>query len=135
MNDTVNAKGLILNQVLTTTLDASARAFPRVASSGNENRRRSTHIHSLSPSDLTIAHVPRSVKNPVQRTRASLEQTLTRFDALSNPISSVKFSVALTMSIPEGVTQAEFLEAYRLLVGFLAESSSANAIALYNGEY
>lgn len=135
MNDTLSVKGLLLSQVLAAQLDASARSFPRVAGSGKEYIRRSTHIHSLSPTDLIIQHVPRTAKNTVQRTRCAIQQTLTRFDAQSNPIKSDVFSVAITSTIPSGVSLAEFLEAYRLLLGFSTESSSANMTALFNGEF
>jgi hypothetical protein len=135
MNDTLAVKGLLIASITNTQLDASAKNFPRVASNQSEYRRRSTHIHSLSPTDIVVSHVPRSGKNTVQRSRLAVEQTLTRFDAVPNPISAVKFSTALTIAIPEGVTQAEFVEAFRLLIGTLTESSSAVAVALYNGEY
>lgn len=136
MNDTLAVKAILPATIDAAELDgANTRTFPRVASSGSEHVRRSLHVGSLSPCDLIISHVPRTAKNNVQRSLAKFEQTLTRLDVSSNPISSTVMSFGFQTNIPQDVTLAEWRALVMLAAGLLLESNGAIADALYNGEY
>lgn len=138
MIDTLLVRKLIPTGVLTTAaigLDATQLSFPRISSSDKAERRQNLTIDSLSPTVVRISHQPRTASNPIQRSLVAIDQTLTRKDALLNPISSVSFKVALQCDIPSGVTLAEFRAAAVLLLGLLAEADAANLTAIYNGEY
>lgn len=111
------------------------RTFPRIASpSLNDTRRQSLHVGALSPCVIRVAHTPRTAKQNVQRSLVSIEQTLGRVDAQSNPIGSTKVSIALQCNIPSDVTLTEFREAFALLVGALLESDAALVTSVYNAE-
>lgn len=136
MNDTLSVKKLLSATITNTQLDvANVRTFARVTATKTENRRRSAHIHSLSPTDLVVSHIPRTIKNDTQRTLFALDQTLTRFDASTNPIKSTGFRAAVQFNINSDITLAEFREGVYLLLGSLTESDGALITALYNGEF
>lgn len=135
MNDTVNIKPLLPAQIGSTQLDATARAFARITSEDSSWQRSNSVLGSLSPTTLRIAHQPRTTKSPIQRTLCACDQVLTRLDALSNPIGTNKFKVALQADIPEGVSLAEFRAAAMILFGFLLENNGANLDAIYGREY
>lgn len=135
MLDTLLFKDIDMSAVGSTQLPGSARTFSRTqAPRLNEYFRRSTHVSSLSPTDLRIVHSPRTPKNPRQRSTCQLIQVLTRFDASSNPVSSTKFEVGLSCYIPADVTLAEFRAAVKLLIGGLVATDGEMITALYNGE-
>lgn len=135
MNDTISVKPLLSAQIGNTQLDSVARSFARVVSEDTSHQRSNSNLGSLSPTVLRIAHQPRTVKSPIQRSLIAVDQTLTRLDATSNPISSVKFKVALQCDIPDGVTLAEFRAAAMVLFGSLLETDAALLTAVYNREY
>lgn len=135
MNDTATPKDYLLTSTSATNLPGSARSFPRVQSTDSQNRRQSLHISSLSPCVLRIGHQVRKNSTGVQKSICSIDQTLTRLDALSNPISSTKFSIAVQANIPGDVTLVEFQAAASILLGFLLETNAANLTALYNAEF
>lgn len=135
MNDTLSIKAYLPATIDAAELDSTTRTFPRIASASiNDTRRQSLHVSSLSPTVLRIAHTPRTAKNLVQKSLFSVDQTLTRLDASSNPIGTTKFKVGFITEIPADVTLAEWQAAKNLLIGALIESSGALADAIYNGE-
>lgn len=136
MNDTVNLKAILPAQIGASQLEASARAFPRVVGSDPKRYyRRNSAKGSLSPTDLTIAHQPRSKPEGTDNTIASVTQTLQRVDTLSNPVSRDDVACKFSMSFTQGVSLAEFREAAYSLLGFLTEANGANLDALYNKEF
>lgn len=136
MNDTLSIKSLAISTVGATQLPGSALSFARVASAKQTDHLRSNSaIGSLSPTVLRVAHQPRSAKSDVQRSLISVDQTLTRVDALSNPIGSVVINIALQTNIPSGVTLAEWRAAAAVLLGSLLATDGELLTAIYNGEY
>jgi hypothetical protein len=134
MNDTATPKDLVFSTIGATQLPGAARSFPRVASSDGQYRRQSLHVSSLSPSIMRISHTPRKTQSAIQKSLLSLDQTLTRVDALGNPIGTTKFSVGFNLTIPGDVTLTEVRSAAAILLGFLLEADAANLTALYNAE-
>jgi len=134
MIDTISAKALISANIDAAELDSTVRTFPRIASSGNEARRQSLHVSSLSPTTLRISHQPRKTATDVQRSLCAIDQTLARLDTSSNPIGETKFKVAFQTDIPSDVTKAEWRAAVMLLFGTLLESDGAMLDSLYNSE-
>lgn len=135
MNDTLLVKKILTSTIGTSQLDATVRSFPRVASSSySDQSRQSLHVGTMSPTVLRVAHVLRSNKNAKQRSLFQIKQTLTRLDASSNPIKVTDFDVAIQTNIPADVTQAEWLEAFALLIGAILDSDAALAKALFNAE-
>jgi len=135
MNDTVNVKDLALSTVGATQLPGSARAFARIASSiQNQFLRLSSHLGSLSPTIMRIAHQPRKNGIGVQRSLFAIDQTLTRVDAQSNPISKNRVTVAFQVTVDEGVTLAEYRTACATLLGALTETDGALITSLYYAE-
>jgi len=135
MNDTLTTHDVVIANVSGAVLSGTARSFPRVAGGTNEWRRRSTHVSSLSPTDIVVAHQPATAKSPKQRSLFKSEQTLTRVDASSNPIGTDVFSISTQITRPMGVSLAEFTALLVLHLGALQENSGALATSLYNGEY
>lgn len=135
MNDTLTPKDYVLSTTGATQLPGAARSFPRVVSSGDDYRRSSSHISSLSPTVIRVSHQPRSAKSAIQRSLFAVDQTLTRLDVSSNPISTTTFKVAFQSDIPADVTLAEWRAALSVLFGALLESDAALLTAIYNGEY
>ena len=135
MVDTITAQKILTNTIDSGELDATVRSFPRTVSpSVNDAKRQSIHLGSLSPTVLRVAHTARSSTNKKQRSLMQIQQQLTRLDALSNPVSVTAFDIAIQTNIPADVTQAEWLEAFSLLIGALLAGDAALAKALYNGE-
>jgi len=135
MNDTLSIKDLTIASLDAANFAGTARTFARVASpSSTSYLRRSAHLGSLSPTDLRISHVPRSTKNDTQRSLFQMEQTLTRVDALSNPIGEVVFSSSDQANIPAGVTLAEFRALYLTKIGALLENNGALIDAMFYAE-
>ena len=135
MNDTLSIKDLTIASLDAANFAGSARNFARVASpTQNTHIRRSSHLGSLSPTDLRVAHQPRSAKSEVQRSLFAFEQTLGRVDTLSNPIGEDKFSFALQANIPKGITLAEFRSLAMTAVGAMLENNAALLDAMYYGE-
>lgn len=134
MLDTLPVKDLVMSTIGATQLPGTAHNFARVVSDDSSYKRLSTHISSISPTILRIAHQPR--KNGVgnQRSLIAIDQDLTRVDALSNPISKTRITVALQSTIPSDVTLAEYRTAVSTLLGALLESDGANVTAMFNGE-
>lgn len=137
MNDTLAVKDLVMSTIGATQLPGSARNFPRVASKrATEYLRQSSHISSLSPTVIRVAHNPRSNDaGSKQRSLIAVDQTLTRLDASSNPVSSTSFKVAFQCDIPSDVTLAEYRTAVSTLLGALLESDGALVTSMYYGEY
>jgi hypothetical protein len=135
MNDTLTPKDIVFSTIGATQLPGAARSFPRVASPNSDYRRLSSHISSLSPTVIRVSHQPRSSKSTIQRSLFAVDQTLTRLDASSNPISKTTFKVAFQTDIPSDVTLAEWRAALSILFGALQESDGALLTAMYNGEF
>lgn len=137
MNDTLNVKDLAIATIGATQLPGSARAFARVASADPKvHLRQSSHIGSLSPTTLRISHQPRSAKTGVQRSLLSLDQTLTRLDASSQP-TGVKstFSIALQSNIGDDVSLVEWRVGLATLLGAVLADDAALATELYEGKF
>jgi len=135
MNDQLTVKKILTNTISTDELDTTSRSFARVVSSRTgEYLRRSTHIGSMSPTDLRVSHQARTAGNNIQRSLIAVDQTLTRLDTSSNPIGKTRFKVALQTDIPDDVSQAEWLEAFALLIGALLETDAAIAKSIFAGE-
>lgn len=135
MNDTLAVKALLSAHLDAADFDSTVRSYPRVASIGNENKRMSSHLGSLSPTVLAVAHQPRSSSTINQRSLIYVEQTLTRVDALSNPLGSTKVKISLQSNIPSDVTLAEYRAVAMQLLGALLESDAALLNSIYAGEY
>lgn len=135
MNDTLTPKDLSFSTINAANLPGDARSFPRVASSDSSHLRRSTHLGSLSPSVLRIAHQPRKNGSGKQRSLLALDQTLTRLDSSNNPVGTVEFKVAFQCDIPEGVTADEFVAACQTLFGALLSNNAEGLKQILNGEY
>lgn len=135
MNDTLSIKELSTSTLDAANFPGTARSFPRVVSQTSEYLRQSTHVGDLSPCLLRIAHQPRSAKSNVQRSLIGIRQTLARLDAQSNPISYDQLDVNFQFVKPQGITEAEYLTAAKLLVGALLESDGALLKQMFNGEY
>lgn len=135
MNDSHNAKELVISTVGATQLPGAARTYARVQSRKvTESLRRSTHISALSPTDIRIAHTPILKTGDVSRSLFAVDQTLQRVDALSNPIAKDSLTVAFTMTKKEGVSLAEVRAAVSVLFGALLENDGALIDAVYNQE-
>lgn len=135
MNDTLAIKDLAFSAVGATQLPGAARNFPRVATTSTEHHRQSSHLGTMSPTLVRIAHQPRKNGVGLQRSLCAVDQTLTRLDASNNPIGSTKFKVAFQMDIPADVTITEIRAAAAILFGALLESDAAMLGSLVNGEY
>lgn len=137
MDDTQSIKDLDVTTLDAANFPGSARTFARVASSNvNEHLRSSTHISSVSPTTLRIAHKPRPKGGAgKQYSLSSAEQTLARLDSNSNPISFSQFAFKISAELPQDVTEAEFLSLAYLHIGGMLANSGANLKALYRGEF
>jgi len=136
MNDTLSIKALAINTVGATQLPGTALSFPRVASTtSGTHLRQNTAIGSLSPTVLRVAHQPRTTKSPVQRSLIAIDQTLTRVDALSNPIGEDKITFASQCNISKGVTKAEFRAAAAIHFGAMLATDGELLDAMYNQEF
>lgn len=140
MNDSLSIQPIVLANVTGTVL-TTARVFERIADANpNNHMRANSTLGSLSPTTLRISHSLRGGKNTVQKSLVQLNQTLTRVDALSNPIGEVGIVIKLTAEIPAGVTEAEFLAAAAVLIGGLTSTGGTLSTlpslgAIYRGEY
>lgn len=134
MNDTLSIKALAISTVGATQLPGTALSFSRVATSTNQSVRRNAAIGSLNPTDLRVSHQPRSAKTDIQRSLFKAEQTLTRIDALSNPIGEVKFGIGLQSDIPKGVTLAEWRAACAIVLGALLANDGELLNSMFYGE-
>lgn len=137
MNDTLNVKDLAIATVGATQLPGSARAFARVASADPKiHLRQSSHIGSLSPTTLRIAHQPRSAKSNVQRSLLSLDQVLVRLDSSSQPTGiRSQYSIAFQTTIGNDVTLEEWQAGLATLLGALLENSAALATEIYQAKF
>jgi hypothetical protein len=135
MNDTLQPKAMLLAAVTSTQLEASSRDFPRIVSAAKNSYVRSNSlIGSQSPTYLRIAHTPRAKATDLQRTLCAVDQDLARIDSGSNLLSVDKFKVAFQTDLPVGITETEYIDAVRLLVGILSADSFAFAKSLYRAE-
>jgi len=135
MNDVLSVKPILTNQIGSTQLGATALDYNRTISPANDYRRINTALGSLSPTIIRISHQPRKVAGDVQRSLFSVDQTLQRVDAQSNPVSSTKTKCAFQSDIPADMTLAEWKAAACILFGALLASDGALLTAMYNGEY
>lgn len=132
MQDTITAKPLVA-----TSLDAAnfgtSRDFPRVATPDKGvYARRNDILGSLSPAYVRVKH---NETKSVQQSSVILEQRRARLDALSNVLSTTYNTTGLVANIPDGLTEAEFISDFLLLIGLLTENDCAVARSLYRGEY
>lgn len=135
MNDSHNAKELVISTIGATQLPGAARTFSRVQPKKvTESLRRSTHISSLSPTDIRIAHTPASKVGDVSRSLLAVDQMLQRVDALSNPIAKDNLTVGLTLTKSTGCSLAEARTAFSVLFGALLENNGALIDAMFNQE-
>ncbi len=135
MVDTLSIKELDFSTLDSGNFPGTARSFPRIQSNQNvEFLRQSSHIGSLSPSVLRIAHSRRRQASDLQRSVFSLDQGLGRLDASSNLISTDRVHVKFQADISAGVTLAEYRTAVKLLLGALLESDGALISSVYNSE-
>lgn len=134
MTDDQSVKDLAINTIGATQLPGTARTFSRVASSSpGVFVRRSTHISSLSPTDLRIQQTPEN-KNGIVRHAAYLDQVLTRLDALSNPIGRDTASCGLVSVRKQSVSLAEYTAMVSTFAGWLLANNGENIGRMYNGE-
>lgn len=135
MNDTLSAKELVMSTIGATQLPGTARTYARVqAKKDTESLRRSSHISSLSPTDIRIAHQAPSGDKGVTRSLFAVDQKLTRLDTLNNPIGEDTITVAFQMTKTKGATLAEVRTAVSVLLGALLETDGALVSAVYNQE-
>lgn len=135
MIDTLSIKALLFSSVGATQLPGTALPFARVATDKTSQYvRRNAALGSLNPTDLRVSHQPRSIKSSVQRSLFKVEQTRTRIDALSNPLSTVKSGVGFQTDIPEGITLAEWRADCAILIGALTADDGALLTSMYYAE-
>lgn len=134
MNDTLSIKALAISTVGATQLPGSSLNFARVAAASAGSIRRNAALGSLNPTDIRVSHQPRSAKTEIQRSLFKIEQTLTRIDALSNPIGEVKFDIGIQSNIPKGVTLVEWRAGCALVMGALLANDGELLNSMFYGE-
>lgn len=134
MTDDINVTPVVVAGITGGVL-GTARAFARIQSANSkESLRSNTTIGTSSPSVLRIAHQMPSGKNTVQRSLASLDQTLARVDSGSviTRIDNLKVGVTVTKDLY--TTEQEVVDAFLLLAGQLLAGSGAGLRALIQGQ-
>jgi len=137
MIDSQSVKDIALSTITgSTVLPGTARTFARIVSDDPKKYvRRSTHVSAQSPTDLKISHQLRKKSTDLQRSIATMEQTLTRLDSVGNPIPNPqRGSVSTSTVIPEGMTLTEHRALWATLAGWLLADDGANIDAMYRGE-
>jgi hypothetical protein len=135
MDDTITAHAIVPANVTGSVLSSTARSFPRVASPKmGEALRQSLHVDTRSPCVLRIAHVPRGQKSTNQLSLFETTQTLARLDAQNNVVGYDIIKVSTKVTLPAGVTLAEYQAVSDLHHGALLENSGSIRNALFNGE-
>lgn len=137
MNDALNVKDLAISTIGATQLPGSARVFARVASADpNTHLRQSSHIGSLSPTTVRIAHQPRTAKSGVQRSLLSVDQVLTRLDSSSQPTGiKSKFNIGIQTNISDDVSLEEWRAGLATLLGLVLADDGAIATEIYEGKF
>jgi len=134
MQDDLSIKPVVAANISGDDL-GSTLTFVRVQSTNNrDSLRQNSAIHSLSPTQLRIAHQPISIKNPVQRSLVAVDQVLTRFDAQSNPIGQDKHKFAVQSDRTATTSLAEYRASAMLLFGQMLENNGAGIDAMYYGQ-
>lgn len=133
MDDTLSIKALSVATLDAANYPGTARSFPRVASQdANLEMRRSLHVDSLSPCEISIRH--KRSNTGVRTVDYNMTQVLARKDALQNVLSLDSSRFKTEFVIHPNWTQAEVLTMFELHVGGLVQNAAAIVGQLFNGE-
>jgi len=134
MTDDINITPIVVANV-TGSVIGTAEAFSRIMSANaRESLRSNTRLGASNPSVLRIAHQPITAKSPIQRSLASLDQTLSRVDTSSQVIRVDGLKVGVTITRDQYTTEQEALDAFLRLAGHLLAGGGAGFRALWQGQ-